>query len=45
MVPGKWQAVSLFIVGNGNGLDILVDRTPRLEEEILSWSREFRVAL
>jgi hypothetical protein len=36
MVPGKWQAVSLFIVGNGNGLDILVDRTRRLEEEILS---------
>ena len=35
----------LRIVGNGNGLDILVDRTRRLEEEILSWSREFRVAL
>ena len=28
-----------------HGLDILVDRTPSLEEEILSWSREFRVAL
>jgi hypothetical protein len=33
--PGKCQAVSFFMMGNGNCLDIPVDRTPRPQEEIL----------
>jgi hypothetical protein len=45
MFPGKCQAVALFIIGNGNPLDIPVDPTRRPEEETVSWFREFRLAL
>lgn len=37
------QAMSLFIVGNGDRLDILVDRTRKLEEEILSWFQRIQI--